>query len=261
MPGGEPFPQTLPWPLPSLRRALLEQTLQQAEFLHNCEEEEAWLRECTQLVEDTALGRDLNQIAVALQKQKVPATLCPGGPHFPAALPFPSPSCLLCTPPGPGSRAPQTPGQVRGSPAEGTRPARPRTPDAVGSPGAGRGGAGLVAVASGPGGRVGCAAAGGPARSAGRAAAGGGWPGGVCRVSRTQLPPSRSTSLMQQTRPRGYYSSSQRWRARPVGRIRQLPRPCCSATRGWSAPCAPLGPSCGNWMSRRGRPQPGHRLQ
>ncbi|KAF5925525.1 hypothetical protein HPG69_001972 [Diceros bicornis minor] len=52
------------------RRALLEQTLQQAEFLHNCEEEEAWLREHRQLVEDAALGRDLSQIAVALQKHK-----------------------------------------------------------------------------------------------------------------------------------------------------------------------------------------------
>ncbi|KAK2497141.1 hypothetical protein MC885_016977, partial [Smutsia gigantea] len=64
-------------PLVRARRALLEQTLQRAEFLHDCEEEEAWLRECAQLVEGTALGRDLNQMPVALQKQKVPATLCP----------------------------------------------------------------------------------------------------------------------------------------------------------------------------------------
>ncbi|XP_030670113.1 spectrin beta chain, non-erythrocytic 5 isoform X2 [Nomascus leucogenys] len=52
------------------RRALLEQTLQRAEFLRNCEEEEAWLKECGQRVGNTALGRDLNQIAAALQKHK-----------------------------------------------------------------------------------------------------------------------------------------------------------------------------------------------
>ncbi|XP_025775020.1 spectrin beta chain, non-erythrocytic 5 [Puma concolor] len=52
------------------RRTLLEQTLQQAEFLHNCEEEETWLREHEQLVEDEALGRDLSQIRAALQKHK-----------------------------------------------------------------------------------------------------------------------------------------------------------------------------------------------
>ncbi|XDA78301.1 hypothetical protein R6Z07F_008401 [Ovis aries] len=52
------------------RRALLEQTLQQAELLHSCEEEEAWLREHGQLVEDASLGPDLSQIAAALQKHK-----------------------------------------------------------------------------------------------------------------------------------------------------------------------------------------------
>uniref|UniRef100_A0A8C8YBE4 Spectrin beta, non-erythrocytic 5 n=1 Tax=Panthera leo TaxID=9689 RepID=A0A8C8YBE4_PANLE len=52
------------------RRTLLEQTLQQAEFLHNCEEEETWLREHEQLVEDESLGRDLSQIRAALQKHK-----------------------------------------------------------------------------------------------------------------------------------------------------------------------------------------------
>uniref|UniRef100_A0A8C4M5V2 Spectrin beta, non-erythrocytic 5 n=1 Tax=Equus asinus TaxID=9793 RepID=A0A8C4M5V2_EQUAS len=57
-------------PLVRARRALLEHTLQRLEFLHNCEEEEAWLRERRQLVEDTALGRDLRQISAALQKHK-----------------------------------------------------------------------------------------------------------------------------------------------------------------------------------------------
>ncbi|XP_057577784.1 spectrin beta chain, non-erythrocytic 5 [Hippopotamus amphibius kiboko] len=52
------------------RRALLEQTLQRAELLHNCEEEEAWLRERGQLVEDAALAPDLSQIAAAQQKHK-----------------------------------------------------------------------------------------------------------------------------------------------------------------------------------------------
>ncbi|KAK2103750.1 Spectrin beta chain, non-erythrocytic 5 [Saguinus oedipus] len=52
------------------RRALLEQTLQRAEFLRNCEEEEAWLKECRQRVGNAALGRDLQQIAGALQKHK-----------------------------------------------------------------------------------------------------------------------------------------------------------------------------------------------
>ncbi|XP_032336758.1 spectrin beta chain, non-erythrocytic 5 [Camelus ferus] len=65
------------WPLLSLRRALLEQTLQRAELLHDCEEEEAWLRECRQLMEDAALGKDLSQISAALQKHKVlEAELC-----------------------------------------------------------------------------------------------------------------------------------------------------------------------------------------
>lgn len=53
------------------RRALLEQTLQRAQFLHSCEEEEAWLQEHTQRMEKVALGRDLTQIATALQNHKV----------------------------------------------------------------------------------------------------------------------------------------------------------------------------------------------
>ncbi|CAN0540377.1 unnamed protein product [Rangifer tarandus platyrhynchus] len=52
------------------RRASLEQTLQQAELLHSCEEEETWLREHGQLVEDASMGPDFSQIAAALQKHK-----------------------------------------------------------------------------------------------------------------------------------------------------------------------------------------------
>ncbi|XP_073733567.1 spectrin beta chain, non-erythrocytic 5 [Callorhinus ursinus] len=63
----------LHWSLVSLvrdRRALLEQSMQQAEFLHNCGEEEAWLRERRQLVQEEAVGRDLSQIRAALRKHK-----------------------------------------------------------------------------------------------------------------------------------------------------------------------------------------------
>uniref|UniRef100_H0XEK4 Spectrin beta, non-erythrocytic 5 n=1 Tax=Otolemur garnettii TaxID=30611 RepID=H0XEK4_OTOGA len=52
------------------RRVLLEQTLQRAEFLHSCEEEEAWLKERTQQVENAVWGQDLSQMANALQKHK-----------------------------------------------------------------------------------------------------------------------------------------------------------------------------------------------
>nr|KAF6487643.1 spectrin beta, non-erythrocytic 5 [Rousettus aegyptiacus] len=52
------------------RRASLEQTLQRAEFLHNCEEEESWLRDRMRMVEDVTLGGDLDQIAAILQKHK-----------------------------------------------------------------------------------------------------------------------------------------------------------------------------------------------
>nr|XP_048315627.1 spectrin beta chain, non-erythrocytic 5 [Myodes glareolus] len=52
------------------RRTRLEQTLQLAQLLHSCEEEEAWLREHRQLMEKAALGRDLAQISTALQKHK-----------------------------------------------------------------------------------------------------------------------------------------------------------------------------------------------
>uniref|UniRef100_G3VXY1 Calponin-homology (CH) domain-containing protein n=1 Tax=Sarcophilus harrisii TaxID=9305 RepID=G3VXY1_SARHA len=52
------------------RRALLEQTLQQAEFLNSCEEEESWLREKIQLSQGAPLGRDLGQITAALWKYK-----------------------------------------------------------------------------------------------------------------------------------------------------------------------------------------------
>lgn len=54
-----------------LRRTRLEQTLQLAQLLHSCEEEEAWLREHRQLMEKAALGRDLAQISTALHKHKV----------------------------------------------------------------------------------------------------------------------------------------------------------------------------------------------
>uniref|UniRef100_A0A671DN44 Spectrin beta, non-erythrocytic 5 n=1 Tax=Rhinolophus ferrumequinum TaxID=59479 RepID=A0A671DN44_RHIFE len=52
------------------RRTLLEQTLQREEFLRDCEEEETWLREHGRLVDSVTLGRDLGQIAAALQKHK-----------------------------------------------------------------------------------------------------------------------------------------------------------------------------------------------
>lgn len=82
------------WPLPSLRRALLEQTLHQAELLHSCEEEEAWLRERTQLVENEAPGQDLSQISAALQKHKVLTTLHPAGSPLSAVLPSRLPAQL-----------------------------------------------------------------------------------------------------------------------------------------------------------------------
>ncbi|XP_058149963.1 spectrin beta chain, non-erythrocytic 5 [Dasypus novemcinctus] len=52
------------------RRALLEQALQRAELLRNCEEEESWLRERGQRVQSAAQARDLGQIAAALRKHK-----------------------------------------------------------------------------------------------------------------------------------------------------------------------------------------------
>ncbi|XP_076785650.1 spectrin beta chain, non-erythrocytic 5 isoform X3 [Arvicanthis niloticus] len=52
------------------RRTLLEQTLQRAQLLHSCGEEEAWLQEHRQIMEKAALGLDLTQIATALQKHK-----------------------------------------------------------------------------------------------------------------------------------------------------------------------------------------------
>uniref|UniRef100_G3TAJ4 Calponin-homology (CH) domain-containing protein n=1 Tax=Loxodonta africana TaxID=9785 RepID=G3TAJ4_LOXAF len=62
------------------RRALLEQALQRATFLHSCEEEEAWLRECRQLVETAARGGDLSQLSTALQKHNFPSS---GALHCP----------------------------------------------------------------------------------------------------------------------------------------------------------------------------------
>ncbi|XP_068961768.1 spectrin beta chain, non-erythrocytic 5 [Petaurus breviceps papuanus] len=52
------------------RRALLEQALQQAEFLNSCEEEESWLRERIQLTQVASFGRDLGQITASLWKYK-----------------------------------------------------------------------------------------------------------------------------------------------------------------------------------------------
>ncbi|XP_062061690.1 spectrin beta chain, non-erythrocytic 5 [Lepus europaeus] len=52
------------------RRALLKRALQRAEFLRDCEEEEAWLAERRQQVETEAPGRDPRRIAGALQKHK-----------------------------------------------------------------------------------------------------------------------------------------------------------------------------------------------
>uniref|UniRef100_A0A4X2KK95 Spectrin beta, non-erythrocytic 5 n=1 Tax=Vombatus ursinus TaxID=29139 RepID=A0A4X2KK95_VOMUR len=52
------------------RRALLEQALQQAEFLNSCEEEESWLRERIQLTQAASLGRDPGHITATLWKYK-----------------------------------------------------------------------------------------------------------------------------------------------------------------------------------------------
>ncbi|XP_037360039.1 spectrin beta chain, non-erythrocytic 5 [Talpa occidentalis] len=53
------------------RRAQLELSLQRAEFLHSCEEEEVWLRTRRELMENVALGQSLSESAVALRKHKV----------------------------------------------------------------------------------------------------------------------------------------------------------------------------------------------
>ncbi|EHH63003.1 hypothetical protein EGM_15887 [Macaca fascicularis] len=75
------------------RRALLEQTLQRAEFLYNCEEEEAWLKECGQRVGNAVLGRDLSQIAGTLQKHKVKSALSPPGESLRNPGPWSEASC------------------------------------------------------------------------------------------------------------------------------------------------------------------------
>lgn len=75
-----------------LRRTRLEQTLQLAQLLHSCEEEEAWLREHRQLMEKAALGRDLAQISTALQKHKVSVHSVPCSdipPSLPVRLSIP----------------------------------------------------------------------------------------------------------------------------------------------------------------------------
>lgn len=102
---GNPLLTTPPAPqqnLPSLGRTLLKQTLQRAEFLHNCEEEAAWLMECRWLAEDVALRQDLGQITTPLQKHKVPATPHPACPtSLPPSLTLAQHPVLLA--PGPGS--------------------------------------------------------------------------------------------------------------------------------------------------------------
>lgn len=207
------------------------QTLQRAELLHNCEEEEAWLREQGQLVEDAALGPDLSQIAAALQQHKVPTTLRPAGSPLPAFPPFPSPSSLLCCLPGPRSRAPPA-----------TRPCALISfgedatwahagPDRGGSPGTGRGGAGRVAEALGPGGGAGRGARLQAAllvqQVAGRRV-------GSVGSARAQ-PALLSTSPTWRRQPCGSGSGGQRRRACPLGRTRRPLRPCCGATCGSSA--------------------------
>ncbi|XP_056671969.1 spectrin beta chain, non-erythrocytic 5 [Monodelphis domestica] len=52
------------------RKALLDQALQQAEFLNSCDEEESWLQEKRQVTQAATLGRDLSHITAALWKYK-----------------------------------------------------------------------------------------------------------------------------------------------------------------------------------------------
>ncbi|XP_058521995.1 spectrin beta chain, non-erythrocytic 5 [Ochotona princeps] len=52
------------------RRVLLKQTLQRAQFLRDCEEEEAWLEEHRRQVDVEALSRDPLRIASAIRKHK-----------------------------------------------------------------------------------------------------------------------------------------------------------------------------------------------
>lgn len=67
----------------SLRRVLLKQTLQRAQFLRDCEEEEVWLEEHGRQGDIEALGRDPLRIASAIRKHKVPAC----SPRAPPSLP------------------------------------------------------------------------------------------------------------------------------------------------------------------------------
>lgn len=248
---GNPSPspitaQSPPWPLPSLRRASLEQTLQQAELLHSCEEEEAWLREHGQLVEDASLGPDLSQIAAALQKHKVPSTLHPGSCPLPAIHPFPHPapsSVLLqaleaelhrhqavcadlvqrgrklgaCGPPtwpDPWERAEVVQGMWQQLWAR------------MDEQGVRLQAALLVQQVAGQwelGGRAG---------SAGSAH--------VCPA----CPPPHSTSWTWRRQTHGFRSSGLHWRVHPLDRTRWPPRPYCGNTCVWNALCAPSGPSC-----------------
>ncbi|XP_067895807.1 spectrin beta chain, non-erythrocytic 5 isoform X2 [Heterodontus francisci] len=56
--------------LSKARRSKLEQQQQLFEFFRDCEEEESWIYEKWQLVRTATLGRDINQIAVSIQKHK-----------------------------------------------------------------------------------------------------------------------------------------------------------------------------------------------
>nr|XP_014340923.1 PREDICTED: spectrin beta chain, non-erythrocytic 5 [Latimeria chalumnae] len=58
------------------RRSRLEEALKLYEFFRDCEEEEAWIYEKWQLVRTATLGRDLNQIAVSVQKHKALEAEC-----------------------------------------------------------------------------------------------------------------------------------------------------------------------------------------
>lgn len=129
----------------SPRRTLLEQTLQRAQLLHSCGEEEAWLQEHRQLMEKAALGLDLTQIATALQKHKVSTPLVSdiptslpvglGTPGVTLSLPSKSPHSPTLL--GSGNRTPSPPGCVCRSHAEGTQPQCQRAPGTARSSGKG----------------------------------------------------------------------------------------------------------------------------
>lgn len=214
------------------------------------------MRERRQLVEDVTLGRDLGQIAAALQKHKVPATLCPACLHIPDNPPLPSPSSLLyllqaleaelrC------HQAVCTDLKQRGRDLGAHELLDPQERAEV-----------VQYMWQ---------------QLRARAALQGTWlqaallvqqvvesmscwqRSRVYRVGQHPACPSpHSTSQTQRRWPRGYRSSGWHWRACPAGRTRQAPRPCCWTICGWSAHCAPSGQSCSGWMSRPGQLLRGH---